>query len=220
MFSYQLLSQSDEHPAKEILPVSLRVGDESFQPGELSDDTLMWTENTRPTLYGQQLAWQLSTEHSIDLANGVEPVPVTGPDFYFKGKIIIGQKEQALKEVTKNRTGLVLCTDGSKLDQGNTGAAVCWKDERLDCWKNKRFYLGKNKKILDAELWAISEALTVATKETPNAKRIPITVFYDSQKALIAIQHAPSQRENRYLRGLIYDKARELQEKRHSLEIP
>ncbi len=66
---------------------------------------------------------------------------------------------------------------------------------------------------------AILEALTVATKEIPNAKRIPIIVFCDSQKALTAIQHAPSQGENQHLRDLIYDKARELQEKGHSLEI-
>ena len=108
-------------------------------------------------------------------------------------------------------------TDGSKLDQGNTGAAVCWKDKKLDRWKNKSVYLGKNKGILDAELWAILEALIVATKETRNAKGTPITIFCDSQKALTAIQHTPSQRENRYLRGLIYDKARELQEDGHSI---
>lgn len=110
-------------------------------------------------------------------------------------------------------------TNRSKLEQGNTGAAVCWRDKRLDCWKNKRFYLGKNKEVLDAELWAISEALTVATKEILNT-RIPIAVFCDLQKAFTAIQHAPtSQRESRYIRGLIYDEARELQEKGHLLEL-
>ena len=53
LYAYRLLSLPDQHPAKEILSVSLRVGDTSFQPGELPDDTLMWTENTKPTLYGQ-----------------------------------------------------------------------------------------------------------------------------------------------------------------------
>ena len=70
-----------------------------------------------------------------------------------------------------------------------------WKDKRLDRWKNMSYYLGKNKEILDAELWAISEALVVATKEIPNAK-IPITMFCDLEKALTAIQHAPAKREN------------------------
>ena len=55
-YAYRLLSLPDQHPAKEILPVSLRVGDESFQPGKLPDNTLMLTEDTRPTLYEQWLA--------------------------------------------------------------------------------------------------------------------------------------------------------------------
>lgn len=40
-YTYRLLSLPDEHPAGEILPVSLRIEDESFQPGELPDATLM-----------------------------------------------------------------------------------------------------------------------------------------------------------------------------------
>lgn len=28
----------------------------------------MWTQNSRPTLYGQWLAWQLTIDHSIGLA--------------------------------------------------------------------------------------------------------------------------------------------------------
>ncbi len=34
----------------------------------------MWTENARPTLYGQWLAWQVTIEHSVEPADGVEPV--------------------------------------------------------------------------------------------------------------------------------------------------
>ncbi len=52
LYAYRLLSLLDEHPAKQILPVSLRIGDGSFQPGELPDNTLMWTQDTRPTTYG------------------------------------------------------------------------------------------------------------------------------------------------------------------------
>ena len=129
-YAYRLLSLPDQHPAKEILPASLRVGDASSQPGELPDDTLMWTENTRPTLYGQWLAWQLTTDHSIDPAHGVEPVPFISCDDLIN--VIIRNKEQALKEARKYRAGLIFWIDGSKLDQGNTGAAVCWKDKALD----------------------------------------------------------------------------------------
>ncbi len=55
-----LLSLPDQHPAKDILPISLRKGDGGFQPGELPENNLMWTENARPALYGQWLAWQIT----------------------------------------------------------------------------------------------------------------------------------------------------------------
>ena len=71
LYTYRLLCLPDQHPAKEILPVSLRLGDASFQPGELPDNALTWTENTRPTLYRQWLAWQLTTEHSCKKQDGM-----------------------------------------------------------------------------------------------------------------------------------------------------
>lgn len=45
--------------------------------------------------------------------------------------IIIEPKKQALEKAKKDRTGLVLWTDGSKLDEGKVGAAVCWRVIRL-----------------------------------------------------------------------------------------
>ena len=182
-----------------------------FQPEELPDNTLMWTQNARPTLYGQWLAWQITIEHSIDPADGVEPVEVIKSGTCFEGKVIVKGKKEALHEATRYRAGLVMWTDGSKLDNGNSGAAVCWRDKRLDRWKQKSVFLGKNKEILDAELWAISDALVIAIRETSNANNTPITIFCDSQKALQAIQHPPSHKENRFLRGQIYHKAKKLQ---------
>lgn len=145
LYACRLLSLPDEHPAKQILPISLRSGDGSFQPGELPENTLMWTQASRPTLYGQWLAWQITVERSIDPACGVEPVEKIDPELQFKGEVLIKLKKQALEEATKNLTGLVLWTDESKLDQGNTEAAVCWKDINLDQWKEKSVFLGKNK---------------------------------------------------------------------------
>ena len=68
-------------------------------------------------------------------------------------------------------------TDGSKLDQRNTGVAICWKSRNLDQWKEKSYFLRKNKEILDAELWAIWKTLEIALKETTNTRGIPVTVF-------------------------------------------
>lgn len=94
----------------------------------------------------------ITVQHSIDPADGAEPVEIINPKFQFQGEIIIKCWKQALEEVTRYRTSLVMWTDTSKLDQGNTGAAVCWKVKLLDQWKEKNIFLGKNKEILDAEL--------------------------------------------------------------------
>lgn len=58
-------------------------------------------------------------------------------------------------------------------------------------------FLGKAKEILDAELWAISEALAIA-KKTVNVGNTPITIFCDSQKVLKAIALPPTYQENRF----------------------
>ena len=73
-YAYRLLTLPDEHPTKLILPISLRNGDRNSQPGEQPANTLLWTENTRPTLYGQRLAWQVAIDHAIDPAEGLEPL--------------------------------------------------------------------------------------------------------------------------------------------------
>lgn len=52
------------------------------------------------------------------------------PSMIFKGDIIEGKKK-ALEEAKNDRTGLVLCTDGSKLGKGKFKATVCWKNKRV-----------------------------------------------------------------------------------------
>ena len=124
MYTCQLLRLPDRHPAKEILPISLRKVDQDFQPGELPENTLLWTQNSRPTLYGQWLAWQITVDHSIDPADGVEPVKKMRSGKSFKADVIVRCKKRALEEARRNQPGLVLWTDRSKLDQGQVAAAV------------------------------------------------------------------------------------------------
>lgn len=57
VYTYRLLRLPELHPAKKILPISLKNRDQGFQPGELPENTLLWMKNSRPTLYGQWLAW-------------------------------------------------------------------------------------------------------------------------------------------------------------------
>lgn len=80
-YAYRLLSLPDQYPVKNILPISLRKVDAKYQP-------VMWTENTRPTLYRYWLAWQISIEHAIDPVDRVEPVKNMEVD-RFIGKIVI-----------------------------------------------------------------------------------------------------------------------------------
>lgn len=167
----------------------------------------------RPTLYGQWLAWQLTIDHSIDPAKGVEPVENNMPVKLF-ADVIIQCKKKALGEARKNQPGLVLWTDGSKLDQGQVGAAVCWEDKLTGRWKERSEFLGKNKEIIDAELWAILEALDIAN-QTGISRNIPIKIFCDSQKALNAIAHLSTCQEYRFLRGLTYQRTEKLQNNGH-----
>lgn len=108
--------------------------------------------------------------------------------------------KKAIEEAKKYRTGLVIWTDGSELDHGRAGTAVCWREKTYDLWKEKSVLLVKNKEVLDAELLAISDALDIAAKETLNS---PVTIFCDSQEALRIIKHSLSHKQNRLLRGLI-----------------
>lgn len=67
----------------------------------------------------------MTIDHSIDPANRVKPIEKISPDSQFQKKVFIECKKQALVEVTRYRTGLIMWTDRSKIDQGNAEAAVC-----------------------------------------------------------------------------------------------
>lgn len=77
-------------------------------------------------------------------AKGVEPVEDIASDSLFETDVIIRRKKEALEEARKERTGLVLWRDGSKLDQGQAAAAVCWKEKTTGQWKEKSVFLGKS----------------------------------------------------------------------------
>ena len=66
----------------------------------------------------------MTVDHSIDPADGVEPVEMIKPSISFVGKIIIDNKAQALAEVNDDHLDLTMWTDGSKLSNRRCGAAV------------------------------------------------------------------------------------------------
>ena len=189
MYAYRLLSLPEDHPAKEILPVSFRKGDGDTQPGDQPEDTLLWASNERTSTYGQWLARQVFLTGCIDPADGVEPIEGTwnlGEDSLMH--VVIVSAEKAILEAKKYQAGLVLWTDGSKLNSGKSGAAVVWRNRRLNSWHEKKQYLGKKKQPFDTKLWTLFDALEIAIKETRNVNTIPVIVFTYSRAALTKIQ--------------------------------
>lgn len=78
----------------------------------------MWTENIRSTLYGQRLAWQITTGHSINPAKEVEPVTKLDSYNVLQPEVIIKSKKEAIEKARKDNQGLVLWTNISKMNQG------------------------------------------------------------------------------------------------------
>jgi len=77
-----------------------------------------------------------------------------------KGKVIIQEEEQALKEAKLERDGLVLWTDGSRKEDEWVRCAVVWEEEGR--WKKRRVHLGWQKEAFDEEIYVMSEAMKVA----------------------------------------------------------
>ena len=98
----------DCHSTKDILPVSMREGDGSSQPGKQPRNTFMWVENAKPTLLGHLIAWRLAFRQSINPADGIEPVEDSRPAALFLGDIIIKRKGKAIRQAKKYQIGSVL----------------------------------------------------------------------------------------------------------------
>lgn len=161
-------------------------------------------------MLGHLLARQLAIDNSIDPADGIEPVENLGSAVPFPGEIVKERKEKAIEQAKKYQVGTFFWTDGSKLDTGNVGAAITWRDKNREEWKEMSVFLGKNKEILDAELWAIAMALEAAKRETRGNFRAPLTVFTDSREALTTIQQVSPRISSPFLRDLIYQRALDL----------
>lgn len=83
---------------------------------------------------------------------------------------------------------------------------VCWNDKRLNNWKDKSVFLENDKDVFDAELYAILEVLGIVKNITQKTRNISRTTFCDLQKALQTIQHPFANKDNQFLRNLIYPK--------------
>jgi len=96
-----------------------------------------------------------------------------------KGKVIIQDEEQALKEAKLEREGLVFWTDGSRKEDEWVGCAVVWEEEGR--WNKRRVHLGQQKEAFDAEMYAMSDAMKIADEMAGKKEVTQVTVFMDSQ---------------------------------------
>ena len=84
-----------------------------------------------------------------------------------------------LDKIPGHRT---LWTDDSRLDSREVGAACVWQSPAPGGWSGCRFHLGTNKEIVNAEVFAIYQALRVVDQRQESGHRY--TVFADSTAAI------------------------------------
>ena len=73
-YACHILSLPNSIPTKQILPITLQVGDGNARLEYLLEDDLIWASNQRITIYGQLLARQVSVEFSTDSTKGIKPI--------------------------------------------------------------------------------------------------------------------------------------------------
>jgi ribonuclease HI len=98
----------------------------------------------------------------------------------FDAELIQEEREEAKREAEKGRPGLVMFTDGSRMESGAAGYAVAWKDGQS--WKGIKTHMGYNQEAFDAECAALARALESASRRNTIPNRI--TIFTDAQAAI------------------------------------
>ena len=103
-----------------------------------------------------------------------------------RARVIVEKKEETLK-VAKGWTNQqrTIWTDGSRLEGGEVGAAIAFRENCT--WTRKGTYLGKNKEVFDTEVYAICQALE--TLDSRNEMGQSYTIFSHSHAAICRVQH-------------------------------
>ena len=104
----------------------------------------------------------------------------------FQGKAHVDSKEDALALALEwtDRVGTVW-TDGSRMENGQVGAAAVWWEEGR--WRGTGTFLGTNKEVFDAEVYAILQAIRLLNARGECGRSY--TIFSDSQAAVARVQH-------------------------------
>jgi hypothetical protein len=161
-YALRALSKPKGHPTNSILPSTFRYGELDAQPGQYSSGNLDWTYDKPQKSLGKHLAKQLASCLRVNSEAGFEATYSNLPRF--TGQVVIKEpkkaKDEALLEYLED---LVIFTDGAK--QERAGAGLVWQlPYRADLFQ-RSILLGEGKEALDAELYAIKEALLLAKRE-------------------------------------------------------
>jgi len=106
-------------------------------------------------------------------------IPLEEPETL--GAELLQEEEASAKaEAERDRPGLTMFTDGSRLDDAAAGYAVVWK--RGLTWAGIKTHMGYNQETYDAECAALVRALESASGRQTTPERV--TIFTDAQAAI------------------------------------
>jgi hypothetical protein len=151
------------HTAIEVLPISFREGDQHAQPGKQPLENLAWVERPRgrgPWSLDQHLEVKLASILNIDPSASFEQVVRTCSKA-FPGTILVPTQEKFITQAKAPYEGLSIWLDGSRLENGRTGAGVAWQDYS-GAWECRKIPLGQVKEVFNAELIGVYKALEIA----------------------------------------------------------
>ncbi|KAL2012166.1 hypothetical protein VTN00DRAFT_4884 [Thermoascus crustaceus] len=120
----------------------------------------------------------------IDPSGGFEETVEAFPST-FPGLIRVLPAEEAYQAAGATRPGLTLWSDGSRLEDGRTGAGIAWRNPR-GSWQTREIPLGAGKEVFDAELVGVYQALQLAQGI---GGRGPVTVLLESRAAIDRLQY-------------------------------
>uniref|UniRef100_A0A093V4Z1 Putative RNA-directed DNA polymerase from transposon X-element n=1 Tax=Talaromyces marneffei PM1 TaxID=1077442 RepID=A0A093V4Z1_TALMA len=182
----RLLGLPETHPTAQLLPVTLRHGDTHAQPGEQPLDDREWAQSNDkvPKRIGQRLAKHLAQRLTKDPSGGIERTVQSAPAA-FLGTIRVLGTEQALIEAAEWRLGTTLWSDGSRQNNGRTGAGVALQIVPEAPWEHLELPMGTGFEVFDVELMGVASALEWALeRHLPG----PIHVLLDAQNAIKRLQ--------------------------------
>jgi len=96
------------------------------------------------------------------------------------GELLQEKEAEAKAAAEKERPGLTMFTDGSRLDDGAAGYAVVWKNGQS--WKGIKTHMRFNQEAYDAECAALARALEAAQRRPTKPELV--TIFTDAQGAI------------------------------------